>query len=360
MSRPYGPFTVAAGNLADIETAQYPQAATAIFINESPFTLKVTPMVGSDVYVVPAYTQHVIPLGNQYSGVIKVLAAADVTVGGTAPVSVLYVQTYAQGEAVSGTYPAALTRLTNVGNSVPLSANATSVTNDGNATNTQFIEATPTGFASSAWDGRNDGGLTLSPLSNAAQVPALKVVPGGGAGVFAKVQMDNGQIVTDGQGNLTINPNLLFIKRTAAAEKNYIQLQTSSSSIVWNIRVSTTGPSMDFQEQNAGVVPLRLVDDGSLQAGGPMVLATGNQESGHFHYEAPAAGAGNLFVIWMPFKMKMTNVPSSISYSGITNTNITGISVSAVSITLYGFGVHFSSAAGGAMVLDLDWVTVGN
>lgn len=140
MSMFFGPVSVSVGALDPILTTQFPNANVAVFINESPYTLKVDPGTGS-YFVISAFTQDAVPLGNQFSGVLKVTASADVSFMGTPPVSVLYVQVYAKGEPLPGTYPAALARIMNVGNNVPLNASATSVANDTTTTGTSFVEA---------------------------------------------------------------------------------------------------------------------------------------------------------------------------------------------------------------------------
>ena len=117
MSKPYGPFTLSAGVLQPVITNQYPDTATVVIINESPFTLKIDPGTGS-YYVVSAFTQDKIVLGNQYSGLLNVTPIADINTSGEAPATVLYIQSYAYGETVPGSYPAGLTRMTNVGNAV--------------------------------------------------------------------------------------------------------------------------------------------------------------------------------------------------------------------------------------------------
>lgn len=185
MSHPYGPFTVAVGNLADITTNQYPDAAAAVIINESPYTLKVNPGTGS-YFIVSAFTQQMIPLGNQYSGVLKVSASADITFSGTAPASVLYVQMYAQGEQVLGTYPADLSRQVNVGGGSL--SQATSVVQTNQPVPTPVVSATP-----------------QATFVGATQVVQIN---NDGSARFGGAHNPSPAIIFDGSGDLTVQGSL--------------------------------------------------------------------------------------------------------------------------------------------------------
>ena len=61
------------------------------------------------------------------------------------PISMLYWEAFQQGEDITGVYNGPLTYETNVGNSVPLQASATSVANDGTTVPTEFIESSISG-----------------------------------------------------------------------------------------------------------------------------------------------------------------------------------------------------------------------
>lgn len=104
---------------------------------------------------------------------------------GGAPLSVVVVEAYNDNEPILGTYPSALVRSTNIGNSLNLSSSITSIANDGNAANTTIVEATVAGDGASAVKWTNDAQFKNGDATH----------PG-------SMTCDNGNFTTDGAGNV--------------------------------------------------------------------------------------------------------------------------------------------------------------
>lgn len=313
MSKYYGPFSVTPGALAPINTSQYPDVNVAVFVNESPYTLYVDPGTGS-YYVISAFMQDAIVLG-PYSGVLKVTAQADITFQGTPPVAVLYVQTYAKGEPVPGTYPAALARLMSVGNTVNIGGNVTSIKNIGETPPNAIITLQPAGYSFDTCDMDDVGNFKLTGNSNGIQQTLFQVSAGGGSGSYSKVQLDNGRVATDGQGNIT------------------------------------------NRGTDTGAVPGSITTHSLLTDLVPQ-LHTGNQESGRCGAGFSGQAVSSVDVIAVNFKTVMTNVPSSITLSVRASSNASGQAGS--DITKTGFTLTWSVGVAGFSEMICDYTTVGN
>lgn len=114
------------------------------------------------------------------------------------PGSYIQIDTYGIGEAPNGTYPMALPRNTNVGNTIPLSSSATSITNTGNVAGTAIINAQVLADGSNAVLITNDAQVTLGDATHNAVIT-----------VIGKSSFDNGAFKTDGSGNITAQ-DILF------------------------------------------------------------------------------------------------------------------------------------------------------
>lgn len=110
------------------------------------------------------------------------------------PLSQVLIEAYDANEPVIGTFPAALVRQTNIGNSVSTNVTSTgAIVNDGNPSNTSIIEATVSGDSSSAVKLSNDAIMTLGdtahpgsltvagPINAAASTDLVENVPTGQA-----------------------------------------------------------------------------------------------------------------------------------------------------------------------------------
>ena len=313
MSRYYGPFSVAPGTLAPIVTNQYPDVNVAVFVNESPYTLYVDPGNGS-YFVISAFMQDAIVLG-PYSGTLKVTAQADITFQGTPPVAVLYIQTYAKGEPVPGTYPAALARLMSVGNTVNIGGNVTSIKNIGQTPPNNIITLQPAGYSFDTCDMDDVGNFTLRGNSNGIEQTLFQVQAGGGSGVYSKVGLDNGRVVTDGQGNL-------------------------------NNRGTDTGA-------NPGSITTHSVLTDLVPQ-----LHAGNQETGRVGFIYCNTSNGALCGLLANFKTKMTNTPTSVTLSASTVTGMTGMTASEIDQN--GFTLAGNTNLAGTVSWRGSYTTVGN
>lgn len=260
MSIPYGPLPLVANTLLQQTTVQAPVATYAVLINESPFTLRVDPGTGNQ-YIVSAFTQDLIPLGEQYSGQLKVLPTADIMVSGSPPSSILYLVTYGDSEQIPGTYPAALARQVNVGNTVTTGGSVNSINNQGESPPVDVIFDKPSGYSSASIHLIDTGELHLTPKGNATQADALAVIPGGGAGSYAVVQVDNGLIASDGQGDWTVK----HLSATQIADSGTLAVTGSSSLDNGNITTDGSG----------NVTAKGITDSGTLTVTGSSSLDNG-------------------------------------------------------------------------------------
>lgn len=93
--------------------------------------------------------------------------------------------------------------------------------------------------------------------------------------------------------------------------------------------------------------------------GGPIVLATGIQETGNGAIDVTATAGGQTFGTAVNFKMVMTNTPSSITIVSIVNTNTTA-APAVDHIDQYGFHCTVTSNNAGRMFYLFTYTTVGN
>jgi hypothetical protein len=164
--------------------AQSSRAGKLVFYNESSVSLILNFQNGYSAYL-PAWTG-TIYCGN-FGGQVVRWSQNSVIVGTVTPISLVIIEAYGAHECIHNVFPAALARQTNVGNSITTAVVGTStLVNDGNAANTQFIEATVAGDSSSAVSCTNDGifklGTTLHPGS---------------------ISFDNATITSNGAGTIT-------------------------------------------------------------------------------------------------------------------------------------------------------------
>lgn len=174
------------------DTFTVPQSSAngkMVVYNESNISLQFTFQSGATAYV-PAWTAMLFhgPFGNVN---VAWQQQTVLTGGGSAPLSQVVVETYACNEPLPGTFPAPLVRQTNIGNSVPLSTSATSISNDGNSANTSIIESTVSGDSGSAVSISNNGVVAIGTTANPGSIT-----------VKGTLSTDNGAFTTDGTGIL--------------------------------------------------------------------------------------------------------------------------------------------------------------
>lgn len=141
-----------------------------------------------------------------------------------APISQVIVEAFDNNETIVGTFPAALVRQTNIGNTVSTAmGGSTSLQNDGN-TQTTIIEATPSGAGSSTISIDNEGNVTIKGNNAGVLTTLLQLIAGASPAVklaaaavlvealgnikidgtltaLGASSLDNGAITTDGSGN---------------------------------------------------------------------------------------------------------------------------------------------------------------
>lgn len=133
-------------------------------INNSPYLLSVS-FGGMGTADFPEMFLEDILITNTFNGKITIIPIANfsATTIASALSTLVSINAYGVGE-IKSPQAQPLTTISAVGNSVPLSATATSVANDGNASGTQFVEATPTGASASTVSIKNDGTSLFSGL----------------------------------------------------------------------------------------------------------------------------------------------------------------------------------------------------
>jgi len=157
-----------------------------LIYNESSFNLQLT-FANNDTTYIPAWWADLYHLKDMPSPTVNWSQQSQLASNGP-PISQVVVVTYEENEKVSGTYPAALTRQTNIGNAVNTVGGGSSfIQNDANTAGTSIIESTVSGDSGSAVSLTNDGLLTIGTAAH----------PG-------RVSFDHAKITSDGIGNLTV------------------------------------------------------------------------------------------------------------------------------------------------------------
>lgn len=154
------------------------------FHNDSPYNMGVAfgadpgSILGCHIYTSPQSIIYGLPVpsgkysvgGSRFSGQIYIYTQTPI--GGStdftaSPAKSITVIGYPAGAAPGGT--TSLSRMSNLGNSVPLSSSATSITNDGNTLGTTIVESTPAGKPQAVLLD-NSGNLTLGDTTNNAGI----------------------------------------------------------------------------------------------------------------------------------------------------------------------------------------------
>jgi hypothetical protein len=202
-----------------------------VVYNESNISLQFSFQSGATAYV-PAWTALLFhgPFGSVN---VSWEHQTILTGAGNAPLSQVVVETYACNEPVPGTYPAPLVRQTNIGNSVPLSTSATSISNDGNSANTSVVEATVSGDSGSAVSITNNGVVAIGTTANKGSI-TLK----------GTLSTDNGSLTTDGTGILSA----VAFEPTGAASKPKISGDSSG-----NINIDVPNGTRIVQVNSGGL-----------------------------------------------------------------------------------------------------------
>ena len=207
------PYALGAVNVQAGQTYTVPLGASAtvgavVIANESPYSVMASAGGGGQWIV--AQTADLVACDIQgFNGNLTLTTDNYLSNAASAPSFLLYLTVYAPGEAIRGTYPAPLVRLANGSIGV-----ATQLVNDGNTVGTNIIESTPAGAVNSYVLVRNDGTFDIMAISNNVLTDILHITPGGSAtpaslvtrllSALGVTKLDNGHILTDGNGNLKV------------------------------------------------------------------------------------------------------------------------------------------------------------
>ncbi len=179
-----------------------------------------------------------------------------VMISGSAPLSQVVVEVYSSGEPVPGTFPAALVRQSNIGNSINVATSATSVVNDNNIATTPVIETIVLGDGSSCVKLSNSGVFSIGNATH----------PG-------SVSFDNATIISDGAGAVSLKK------------------LTASDFIIASLIASPV--ANDFiQFGVGGTFPMEIDPPGTLKFtnGGFITWKTGDTISGTHSFAGSATG----------------------------------------------------------------------
>lgn len=268
------------------------------FLNKSNVGINLVFEDGSRT-ILPAWFARVYVLKNK-SNQLWMSQAYQLNTQGS-PISMLYWEAMQQGEDTTGLYNGPLTYQTNIGGGAL--SQATSVVNDGLQAPVVLVESSPLNYPNPDKQSvllQSDGSLLLQSFSNGSVNPSLKIIPGGPIN-YTVVQLDQGQIATDGHGGLTVI---------------------------------------------------------GLAAAAPVTLRASNQETGQCGTFDVAGAAAQSFGHGVNFKTQMTNVPTGITLSTTFALNESGQAASG--ITINGFLLSYQSAAAGATHWYGAYTTVGN
>ena len=321
MSYQVGQFTVSAGVPYPVDI-QANGLNKLVMCNESQLTIRVS-FPGTtvsatlqaqciDCFTVPPGANGVVILTpNQ---VLQVLS-------GTAPASSVIIDAYQLGEEPTGTYPVALNRVNNIGNSVPVTGiSSTNVQNDGNAINTKVLEATQVSAPSSNAVIENSGYALLAELFGGAMLNLVQVIPGQaiaiilGAAGYRNVEVASALLLSSGSLGVTSYADLI----DATGTDRFIK---SGSGALW--LVGFGGVEAGFDASGNFTVPnLKFAPRGILQFADGSHLssmhAVSGSGSGTFSHHCPTTPSGIVIT---------ANSTSAAGYCSVYNITSTQFSV---------------------------------
>lgn len=289
MSHYAGTVTIATGIKAMADVS--PAGISGVLIgNESGLTVVVT-MQGANTSrsLYPGTVDWFpVPKGSAFNGKVIFEPTANLSNVSSWPSSFLQLDTFGPNEVPTGTYPVALPRNQNIGNTVNTAlGGSNSLQNDNNAQGTQFVEATESGAPSSNVSMDNSGNFTvkqwvggvLTTLFQVARNAATCMLLGATGKTVETVgshkvdqtltvvgtsSLDNGAIVTDGSGNIQFNGKL-----GKGAAGNILDIIT----VATELRVGATGGDIRF-DSPAGTEVGRLTNAGIFKPHGNAIQAT--------------------------------------------------------------------------------------
>lgn len=186
---------------SDTFNAGFPNGVGRIVVyNESNVNLKLS--WGSFSTYCPAWTAMLYCISTSNININWQQQSTLVSTG--APISQVIVEAFDNNETIVGTFPAALVRQTNIGNTVSTAmGGSTSLQNDGNI-QTTIIEATPSGAPSSTVVIDNEGNITIKGNNAGVLTTLLQLI----AGASPAVKLAAAATPTEVLGNLQVDGSL--------------------------------------------------------------------------------------------------------------------------------------------------------
>lgn len=324
--------------------------------NASPYFININPGDGNQYSLAPG-EQDLYSLTN-FTPDLQGEIVAALNLNGAPPSNMVVTTAFNSTTRPPGTYPAFSNDFVGIGNTI---VQASTVVNTGNAAATAVISATPFGAGGPQLLWYNDGsgvfGGGLVTVDNVGQFtwkfPGSGVLTmftwdntsfPGGHKLYQRISSANEYILQD----LTVPINLLYLQGTVTGVTFQVGTHFALSALGdLSLINSINSDGGNFSTNGAGVATITATD----------VLRTGNQEMGKCGCGQNNAIAANESFM-TNFKTMMTNVPSSITLTTLTNVNFTSFAVDHVD--KLGFRAHGVVTAGGATVAELTYTTVGN
>src|SRR5438034_6562581 len=226
-------------------TFSVPQSSASgkmVVWNESNISIQLTFQNGDTTYV-PAWTARMF-CGN-FAGSTVTLAQHSTLISNQPPLSQVVVETFGSNEAIPGTFPATLSRQTNIGNAGTVLTAASSVQNDGNIAGSSLLEATVAGDVSSAVSLTNDAIFALGDAAHKGSLTAAGPVTiqgslhVSGSSVGATTTLDGTppNVSTDGSGNVSVASLAFTVGKISRISYFVASLTTSSANYAHGLGV---------------------------------------------------------------------------------------------------------------------------
>lgn len=226
-----------------------------VIYNESNISLQFTFSDGSTAYV-PAWTAvlycvHMSGTTVDWSQLYTLSAAGP-------PLSIVIVEIYDAAEQVYGTFPAALVRQANIGNTVStVGGAASSIQNDANTAGTSIVESTVAGDGASAVTLTNDALLVLGNATHHGELtvgngPSLLINPDDAGGIDVKLSQSGKTCKVVGQ--LDVFQNGVFESDVFIHNSKPLHFTTGSISLISMFTAAVTTTATDFPH-GLGAVP---------------------------------------------------------------------------------------------------------
>jgi len=260
-----------------------PQTLQAIKLsNTSPFNVYSSGIGGQGQQHIAAGVEVWLDAKVENQGTLTLIANNDYNISGT---GVVILNIYSIGESLpQGHWPV----------TIPVQivqakvSTVTTLVNDGSSIGTQIIESTPSGAASSTISILNDGTVTIKGDVANVLTTLLQLIPGAAGGassvklgdalrtvevlgellvdgnllVDGTSSLDNGNITTDGTGNITKLANLLFTSAKMLIEQGGITIFDATNTHDIIINAPNAGGTGQVIFQKGGVANIKIDNNG--------------------------------------------------------------------------------------------------